>query len=177
MPDTLLLCDGLLTSIEVRLLETGESEALRVAAPKKAIVEFSFLVVGIDDDDASSASLSALMRPPAPTAPLLPRSLAESRGQGIEAPCLNDRNRGERREVFLPKKEHTSFFYFFFTKRKRIIIKERKEKPFHALFFLPPVHAAAAAAAAAAASSPSSIALSPCGDGGVEETLLLLLES
>ena len=97
MPDT--LCDGCLTSIEVRLLETGESVALRVAAPKKPIDEF-FLVVG-NDDDALSVSLSlwSLTRPPAPTAPQLPRSFAESRGQGMR-PVLDDRNRGERPEGF-----------------------------------------------------------------------------
>lgn len=86
VPDT-LPCDGLLTSIEVRLLETGESEALRVAAPKR-IDEFFLVVVGIDDDDASSLSAWSSTRPPAPASPLLPRSLAESRGQGIKAPVL-----------------------------------------------------------------------------------------
>ena len=70
--------DVCLTSIDVRFLETGESEALRVAAPKP-IAELKFDLVGIN---SSSASPSPQLPPSRSSA------FAERRGQGIVAPLV-----------------------------------------------------------------------------------------
>ena len=110
--DTLLLWDGCLAWIEERLLETGESEALSVAAAKDETT--------IDDVGTDALSASSSPAPQLPAAvPQSPRSFSERRGQGMRAPRLvsmgrKPKQRDARRVFFCLLNAKFFWFTLFF---------------------------------------------------------------